>query len=100
MVSIASLTELCALLGNPTRTCMLAALLEGRALTASELADVAGIAPQTASGHLARLAIAGLLSIEKKGRYRYYRLASAEVALMLEGLARIVAALSDKQPEG
>ena len=49
----------------------MAALMEGRELTATELARRAGIAPQTASGHIARLATAGLLSIEKRNRHRY-----------------------------
>jgi DNA-binding transcriptional ArsR family regulator len=54
---------------------MLHALMDGRALTASELARIAGVTPQTASGHLARLAVAGLLAVEKQGRHRYHRLA-------------------------
>ena len=59
---------------------MLHALMDGRALTASELARVAGITPQTASSHLARLTVAGLLAVEKQGRHRYHRLASPAVA--------------------
>ena len=78
----------------------MAALMEGRELTATELARRAGIAPQTASGHIARLTSAGLLSIEKRGRHRYHRLASAELRLMLERLAGIVAVISDKQRKG
>jgi len=100
MVSIASLAELGALFGNPARASMLAALIEGRALTATELARRAGIAPQTASGHIARLTTAGLLSIEKRGCHRYHRLASADLRLMLERLAGIVAIISDTQRKG
>ena len=100
MVSIASLAELGALFGNPARASMLAALMEGRALTATELAHRAGIAPQTASGHIARLTTAGLLSIEKRGCHRYHRFASADLRLMLERLAGIVAAISDKERKG
>ncbi len=74
------------LLGDPARANMLAALMDGRALTATELAHVAGITPQTASGHLAKLSDGGLLSVEKQGRHRYYRLASALVGQMLEGV--------------
>jgi hypothetical protein len=59
-------------------------LMDGRALTASELARAAGITPQTASGHLARLCTAGLLSIQRQGRHHYHRLASPAVAHMLE----------------
>jgi len=100
MVSIASLAELGALFGNPARASMLAALMGGHELTATELARRAGIAPQTASGHIARLTSAGLLSIEKRNRHRYHRLASAELRLMLERLAGIVAVISDKQRKG
>ena len=44
------------LIGDPARANMLTALMSGKALTASELAVEAGITPQTASSHLARLA--------------------------------------------
>lgn len=81
-----ALAEIGALLGDPGRAAMLDALMDGRALTARELADHAGITPQTASAHLARLVAAGLLAMEKQGRHRYHRLASAHVARMLETL--------------
>ncbi len=75
-----------ALLGDPARANMLAALLDGRALTAKELAYTAHVTPQTASGHLAKLSDGGLLAAEKQGRHRYYRLASPLVGHMLEGV--------------
>jgi DNA-binding transcriptional ArsR family regulator len=100
MVSITSLAELGALFGNPARASMLAALMKDRELTATELAHRAGIAPQTASGHIARLTTVGLLRIEKRGRHRYHRLASADLRLMLERLTGIVAAISDNQRKG
>lgn len=78
-----------ALIGEPTRAAMLAALLGGKALTASELAHGAAVSPQTASTHLARLVEGGLLSVVASGRYRYYRLAGPEVAHLLETLATI-----------
>ena len=84
MVSIAALAETAALVGDPARANMLAALMDGRALTAAELARSASITPQTASGHLSRLLAAGLLAMEKQGRHRYHRLSSARVARMLE----------------
>jgi hypothetical protein len=65
---------------------MLQALMDGRALTASELARVAGVTPQTASGHLTRLTTAGLLAVEQQGRHRYHRLASPAVAQMMESI--------------
>jgi len=80
MASNAVFAEVAALAGDPARAAMLHALMDGRALTASELARVAGITPQTASGHLARMVAVGLLSVEKQGRHRYHRLASPTVA--------------------
>src|SRR3981081_3189826 len=74
MATTAMFAEIAALAGDPARAGMLHALMDGRALTASELARTAGITPQTASGHLARLTTAGLLAVEKQGRHRYHRL--------------------------
>ena len=86
MVSTALLAETAALVGDRARANMLAALMDGRALTAAELARSASVAPQTASGHLARLSSAGLLAVERQGRRHYHRLASPGVARMLEGI--------------
>ncbi len=93
MVGTSSLAQVAALVGDPARAAMLQALMDGRALTASELAARAGVAPQTASGHLARLAGAGLVAVARQGRHRYHRLATPEVGRMLEGLM-LVAALA------
>jgi len=70
---------------------MLTALMNGRALTASELAQEAGITPQTASSHLSKLEAGGLIEPEKQGRHRYYRLTDDDVAGVLEGLAGLAA---------
>ena len=80
-----------ALVGDPARANMLTALLGGRALTASELAHQAGITPQTASSHLSKLEVGGLIEQEKQGRHRYYRLSDPDVAGVLEGLAGLAA---------
>jgi DNA-binding transcriptional ArsR family regulator len=80
-----------ALVGDPARANMLTALMTGRALTASELADQAGITPQTASSHLGKLETGGLIEQEKQGRHRYYRLTDPDVAGVLEGLAGLAA---------
>jgi len=80
-----------ALVGDPARANMLTALLSGRALTASELAQEAGITPQTASSHLAKLEGGGLIEPEKQGRHRYYRLSDPDVADVLERLAGLAA---------
>ena len=79
------------LVGDPARANMLTALMDGRALTASELAQEAGITPQTASSHLSKLEAGGLIEPEKQGRHRYYRLADPDVAGVLEGLAGLAA---------
>jgi len=74
---------------------MVSALLDGRALTASELALAAQIRPQTASTHLAKLTEAGLLSVVRSGRHRHFRLASPTVVDMID---RIVAVALAKRP--
>ncbi|MBR1233720.1 metalloregulator ArsR/SmtB family transcription factor [Bradyrhizobium sp. AUGA SZCCT0222] len=79
------------LVGDPARANMLTGLMTGRALTATELAHEAGITPQTASSHLAKLEAGGLIEQEKQGRHRYYRLADPDVAGVLEGLAGLAA---------
>src|ERR1700751_925934 len=79
------------LVGAPARANMLSALMSGRALTASELAQEAGITPQTASSHLSKLEGGGLIEPEKQGRHRYYRLTDPDVAGVLEGLAGLAA---------
>ncbi|MCD0506250.1 ArsR/SmtB family transcription factor, partial [Bordetella petrii] len=89
MLTTSTLAQTAALVGDIARANMLTALMDGRALTASELAKAAGIAPQTASGHLARLIDAGLLAREQQGRHRYHRLASPAVARMLESIMEI-----------
>ncbi|MGY3489719.1 DNA-binding transcriptional ArsR family regulator [Bradyrhizobium sp. USDA 4011] len=85
------ISRIAALVGDPARCNMLTALMTGRALTASELAQEAGITPQTASSHLAKLEAGGLIEPEKQGRHRYYRLSDPDVADVLEGLQGIAA---------
>jgi DNA-binding transcriptional ArsR family regulator len=80
------ISEIGALVGDPGRANMLSALLDGRALTASELAWSGGVAASTASEHLAKLVAGGLISVAKQGRHRYFRLASPEIARMLESM--------------
>jgi DNA-binding transcriptional ArsR family regulator len=80
------ISRVAALIGDPARSNMLLALLDGRALTAGELAAQAGITKQTASSHLARMLDGGLVAREVQGRHHYYRLGGADVALALEAL--------------
>jgi len=81
-----------ALLGDPARANIMNALLDGRALTAKELAFAARVSPQTTSGHLAKLTQAALLTVEQQGRHRYFRLASPLVGQMLESIMAVAGA--------
>jgi len=83
----ADIAAIGALIGDPTRATILAALADGRALPAGELAARAGVAASTASAQLAQLVAGNLLSVEAHGRHRYYRLAGPRVARLLETLA-------------
>jgi DNA-binding transcriptional ArsR family regulator len=76
-----------ALLAEPARTALVEAVIVDGPLPASELAARAGIAPSTASQHLARLVKGGFLATSANGRHRYYRLADPAVADAIEALA-------------
>lgn len=78
-----------ALLAEPARAKVLLALADGRSLPASVLASEAGVAPSTASHHLARLVSGGLISCVTRGRHRYFALAGPDVAELLEAAARV-----------
>lgn len=91
-------SKVAALIGEPARAAMLVALLDGRALTAGELANLAGISPQTASSHLGKLLEGGLLALEVQGRHRYYRLAGAPVAQALEALGVLSESTQSQNP--
>ncbi|HEY4031616.1 MAG TPA: winged helix-turn-helix domain-containing protein [Caulobacteraceae bacterium] len=91
MTTGADIAAVAALVGDPARANILSELLGGRALAAGELARIAGVAPSTASEHLAKLTEAGLLERVAQGRARYYRLASPEVAAMLESIITVAA---------
>jgi len=84
-----SMAAVGALVGVPARANILAALFDGRPLTATELAFVSGVSPQTTSSHLAKLVDAHLIIAETHGRHRYYRLAGPQIAEALEPLALI-----------
>jgi DNA-binding transcriptional ArsR family regulator len=83
------IAEIAALVGEPARAAILWALLDGRALTAHELAFAARVTPQTASTHLAKLTEAGLLTPLRQGRHRYFRLASPKVVDMLDAIVAV-----------
>lgn len=85
-VSISAIAELGSLVGDPARANMLVGLLVDRTLTAKQMAERAGVMPQTASGHIAKLKAAGLIRIDRVGRHHLHRLTSPSVATLLEAL--------------
>jgi DNA-binding transcriptional ArsR family regulator len=76
-----------AMIGDPTRARMLALLLGNPCATAGEVARCAGITPQTASAHLAKMMREELIVARRQGRHRYFQLANDEVAHALEALS-------------
>src|SRR3546814_5402587 len=80
------IASVAALLGDPARATMLTALMDGRALTVSELAHAAGVTIQTESGNLSKLAAARLMVAETQGRHPYFGLSWRDVAKLLEGM--------------
>jgi DNA-binding transcriptional ArsR family regulator len=85
------IAHIAALTGDPARANMLTALMSGKALTASELAEEAGVTLQTASSHLSKLDQGGLVRPRRQGRHKYFSLANDDVARVLEGLMGLAA---------
>ncbi|KVE34174.1 ArsR/SmtB family transcription factor [Burkholderia sp. TSV86] len=96
--ALPSLNRIGALLADPGRTAMLWALMDGSARPAGELTLIAGLSPSAASAHLARLTDSGLLALDVRGRHRYYRIASPEVAATIEALANVAQAAAQQRP--
>ena len=92
------MADIGALIGDRTRAQMLSALFDGCALRATELAAVAGVSASTASAHLAQLTSGGLLQRSAQGRHRYFKLASADVAAMLEHMLVVAGAAAQRPP--
>ncbi|MBX6331953.1 MAG: winged helix-turn-helix transcriptional regulator [Gemmatimonadaceae bacterium] len=86
-LAAADVVPVAALIADAARSSMLWALSDGRALTAGELARLAGVSAATASEHLAKLVAGGLVAGERHGRHRYYRLIAPEVVAAMEALA-------------
>jgi len=83
------LARIASTVGDARRIQMLSLLMEGRALTAKELALGAGIEPATATAHLRRLLDDGLVASTAQGRHKYFRFASEQVAQLVESLMRL-----------
>ncbi len=94
--------KIAAMIGDPTRARMLAALMGGGYLAAGELAQAAGVTPQTASAHIAKLVETELVAVRTQGRHRYFRIADADIAHALESLSLVAerSAAADKWARG
>jgi DNA-binding transcriptional ArsR family regulator len=94
--------KIAAMIGDPTRARMLAALMGGGFMAAGELAQAAGVTPQTASTHIAKLVDSELVVARSQGRHRYFRLADADIAHALEALSLVAErnAVADKWERG
>jgi DNA-binding transcriptional ArsR family regulator len=89
VTSDVDIARIATVIGDRTRAAMLSALHEGAPLPGGELARRAGVTAPTASEHLARLVDARLVSVERRGRHRFYTLAGEEVARAWEALSLI-----------
>lgn len=76
-------------LSDPAREAIVSALADGKAMPAGELAEIAGISPQSASAHLQKLVDASVLAVWAQGRFRYYRISDDEVASLIENLVNL-----------
>lgn len=83
------IARVAAMAADPARSRMLSRLLSGEWATAGELAQAASVTPATASQHLAKLLNAAFVVSQPRGRHRYFRLASPQVAHLLEALALV-----------
>lgn len=93
-----NIVRIAALVGDNARAEMLSALMSDRALTATELADIAGVTKQTVSSHLAKLLDANLITVNQQGRHRYFRLAGRDVAHILESLMGLASRTGPNHP--
>ena len=94
------LANLASVIADPAREAILVALATGRARPAGELAEIAGVSPQSASRHLQRLVDGHLLEVWTQGRFRYYRIASEEIAALLESMCAIASRVETSRVRG
>lgn len=84
------ISRISTIIGDPVRSVILWTLLDNRAYTAIELANVVETSPQNISIHLSKLVNADLLTVESQGRHKYYKLLNPEIAGVIEGIANLV----------
>jgi DNA-binding transcriptional ArsR family regulator len=88
-LSVAEIAPVASLLADRTRARILEELLGGVALPVGALAVRAGVAPSTASEHVAKLEAARLVAVTANGRRREVALAGPHVAEALEAMSRL-----------
>lgn len=76
-------TSVFAMLADPTRMRILWALRDGAELDVTTLAERALAGPTTASQHLMKLRMAGLVATRREGRHIYYRAKGGHVRRLL-----------------
>ncbi len=91
-MNVNQIARIASLIGEPARTAMLLQLMDGRSMTATEMARTAGVTAATASRHLALLVEAELLQVTSIGRHRYHCIKSGQVATLLESLMQLATA--------
>jgi DNA-binding transcriptional ArsR family regulator len=84
-----SIARIARLVGEAGRIQILTTLLDGNGHSASELSMAAAVSPQTASSHLSKLLRGDLIVSERRGRQRFFRLKSADVAVAIEALGAL-----------
>ena len=78
------------LIGEPARATMLWKILDSGIHSATDLAIAADVSAQNASMHLGKLVNAGLLSVTKKGRLKYYQFSHPNVAYAMEAISTLL----------
>ena len=98
MMAALDIPRIANLLADPARATILWTLIDGTTRPAGELAFAANVSPQSASAHLAKLVAGGLLLSQAQGRHRYFRIANAEAATLIESLASFGASIAPRVP--
>jgi DNA-binding transcriptional ArsR family regulator len=91
--------RLLATLAHPKRLLALCHLLQGE-VSVGRLAEMVALSPTALSQHLARMRDLRLVETRRDGQTVFYRLASAEVAAILETLYRLYCGPTECAPEG
>lgn len=86
-IAEADVAALARLLAEDARAAILLTLSDGRPQTAGTLARAAGLRASAATAHLTRLLRSGLLTAERVGRQRLYRIGDPAITPVLEAMA-------------